>query len=105
MEHPAIKYKQSKDGSWYFVIVAKNNKTLATSEMYKSKQMAEKGATSVCQNITEPHHVCEKPAQTLPPRTNMAIRLKNLADMGINTMADVASALIDGRLKIDGGEK
>lgn len=38
-----IKLKQSKDGQWYFIVVAKNGRTLLTSETYKKRISAEKG--------------------------------------------------------------
>ena len=37
----------SKDGQFYFVLIARNGEIIATSEMYKSKQSCKKGITSV----------------------------------------------------------
>ena len=34
--------KKSKNGKFYFIIVARNGRTLATSEMYNSKQACQK---------------------------------------------------------------
>lgn len=42
-----IEMRQSKDGQWYFVVKARNNKVLATSEMYKTKQSCNKGIWSL----------------------------------------------------------
>lgn len=46
---------KSKDGQFYFTVTAKNGKKLATSETYKSKQSAVKGAKAVlnAENIVD----------------------------------------------------
>ncbi|WP_034949594.1 YegP family protein [Erwinia oleae] len=44
--------KSNKDTSqpWYFVLIAGNHEVIATSEMYASKQGAQRGIESVRQN-------------------------------------------------------
>lgn len=42
-----IHIKQSQDGLYYFIIVSKNGRTLATSQMYKRKENAMNGVTSL----------------------------------------------------------
>jgi uncharacterized protein YegP (UPF0339 family) len=42
-----IKFKQAINKQWYFIVTAKNGKTLVTSEMYNRKQGAAKGAVSL----------------------------------------------------------
>jgi uncharacterized protein len=40
--------RKTKEGEqWYFVLIAPNSKTIATSEMYDSKQSCEKGIDAV----------------------------------------------------------
>lgn len=39
--------KRASDESYYFVLIANNNEVIAKSQMYKSKQSAIKGITSV----------------------------------------------------------
>lgn len=97
MKHPAIEFKQSKAGDHYFVVKAANNKILATSEMYRSSQAAEKGAASLVRHVAMTPGE-EVPTGSLPPRTSAAIRLSTLKSLGIETMADVAAAIEDGRL-------
>ena len=43
--------KKAKSGDTYFVFKAKNGQTLVTSEMYKSKQSAYKGISSLMDAI------------------------------------------------------
>lgn len=105
MKHPAIDFKHSTNGQIYFVVKAKNNKILATSELYETNQAAMKGAQSLISNIA-PELPAADAQKSLPPRSNIAIRLSTLKALGIETMADVAAAIEDGRLTqgdIDGG--
>lgn len=46
-----FKIRKAKDGQFYFVQVAKNGKVLTTSETYKEKRSAVKGAIA-CINST-----------------------------------------------------
>ena len=39
---------------WYFVLIARNGKTLCTSEMYNSKQAARKGIRAVKLSLVAP---------------------------------------------------
>ena len=41
---------RSKDDGWYFTLVARNGKTIATSEVYQTRQACYKGITSVQRN-------------------------------------------------------
>lgn len=99
MMHPAFELKVSKAGTHYFVIKARNNKILATSEMYKTKQAAENGINSVCENLYQDPDL--ENVVSIPSRSSIGIRLSTLKRMGIQTMADVGQALKDGKLKID----
>ena len=47
------KHKESKDGRFYFVLVAANGKTIGTSEMYSSKQGRGKGIEAVKRAASE----------------------------------------------------
>lgn len=38
---------------------------------------------------------------SIPPRSNVAITLRQLKELGIQTMADVARAVNEGKLKIE----
>lgn len=42
-----IKLKKSKDRQWYFIVVARNGRTLVTSETYRTKQNAIKGINAL----------------------------------------------------------
>jgi hypothetical protein len=37
----------SKNQQYYFILIARNGEVIATSEMYRSKQMCRKGITAV----------------------------------------------------------
>ena len=50
MSEPKFIIRKSKDNQFYFVLKAPNNETIATSEMYKSKQACENGIQSVRTN-------------------------------------------------------
>lgn len=54
-----IKIKESKDNQFYFVIIASNGETLATSEMYTTKQSCKETAFSIknSANLAEVHDV------------------------------------------------
>lgn len=97
MTHQAIKEKQSKNGQYYFTVNAANNKVLATSEMYKTKQAMRNGIKSLCTAILNPM-TDDEPHKSIPPRSNVAIRLSTLRSLGIESMSDVAEAMEDGRL-------
>lgn len=47
-----FKLKKSTDGQFYFVLCAKNHKTLLTSETYKRKENAVKGVIAVLNVFT-----------------------------------------------------
>ena len=47
-----IKQLRSKDGQYYFTIVARNGRVICTSETYRSKQGMEKGVRLVMAEIT-----------------------------------------------------
>ncbi|EKO3404984.1 YegP family protein [Vibrio fluvialis] len=49
-------YNTEKNGEtvYYFNLIAANNQVIATSQMYKSKQGAEKGIDSVKENSDSP---------------------------------------------------
>ncbi|QHM69894.1 YegP family protein [Mixta intestinalis] len=52
-----LKSKKSTSQPWYFVLRAGNHEIIAVSEMYSSKQAAEKGIASVRANApTETVH-------------------------------------------------
>jgi len=95
--HDAFKTNQAEDGQHYFNIVAKNGKTLTTSEMYKSKRAMINGIESVIENVVEDILIIE-PNRSLPPRGDLAIVIAGLKKMGINNMIDVAEALQRGDL-------
>lgn len=42
-----IKFKQSKDKQWYFVVTSRNGQVLVTSETYKTKSNAVKGSKAL----------------------------------------------------------
>lgn len=42
-----FKIRSSRDGQYYFVLVAPNNEIVATSEMYSTKQKCKEGIESV----------------------------------------------------------
>lgn len=48
-----IKFKKSKNKQFYFVVVARNNKTIVTSEMYTTKRACENGA-AVLKSLFQP---------------------------------------------------
>lgn len=98
-EHPAFQFKKNKADETYFNIVAANGQVLATSEGYSSERAARNGAQSVIANVCMD---CgpDEAAGTVPPRTNIAVRLNTLKKLGIETMHDVALAVQDGRLQI-----
>lgn len=99
MEHSAFEIKRSKDGQYYFNIVAKNGQYLATSELYKTKASCEKGIRSVIENVYIPIDEAQG-VPAMPSRSNVAIRLSTLKRMGIETFRDVGEALVDGRLEV-----
>ena len=43
--------RKNKTSKWYWRILARNKKVLATSETYSSKRMAEKGVRSLISSI------------------------------------------------------
>ena len=47
LQDQQYKRKESKDGQFYFVLVAINGKTIGISEMYSSKQSRDKGIAVV----------------------------------------------------------
>lgn len=47
-----IKIHKSKDGQHYFTVQAANNKILVTSETYRSRQAAQRGADALVDAIT-----------------------------------------------------
>ena len=97
--HPAIKEHKSKDKQHYFTVIAPNNKILATSETYKTKQAMRNGIKSLLKNVYDPM-IDEGKTRSTPPRSNVAMRLSTLKSYDIQTMADVGQALHDGRLKL-----
>ena len=98
MDHPAFDLKQNEAGKWYFNIIAANNQVLATSEPYSSKKAAEKGIDSTIRNVSI---TLRESTKSLPPRSNIAIRLSTLKKLGIETMHDVATALHEGKLVLE----
>lgn len=45
--------KDSKDGKFYFTMIARNKEIIGTSQMYNSKTGMEKGIASVVKNATD----------------------------------------------------
>ena len=48
--HPKFELKKSKNDQYYFNLTATNGQVIATSEMYTTKDAAEKGIASVQEN-------------------------------------------------------
>lgn len=46
-----FKIKLSDDDKFYFVLIARNGKVIATSEMYETKQSCKKGIRAVKKSI------------------------------------------------------
>ena len=42
-----VEIRKSSDGQFYFAIIARNHKTVAVSELYKSKQACKKGINCI----------------------------------------------------------
>lgn len=51
--------KKAKDGQFYFVLKAKNNKVIATGEMYKRKTSVTKAITSIENSIKSWYEVID----------------------------------------------
>jgi uncharacterized protein YegP (UPF0339 family) len=47
-----IKIHTAKDGQFYFTVQSRNHQVIVTSETYKSKQAARRGAASLVKAIT-----------------------------------------------------
>lgn len=48
LKRPGFDIHRSRDGEFYFTLVANNNEVVATSEMYPSKSNAERGVKAAC---------------------------------------------------------
>jgi uncharacterized protein YegP (UPF0339 family) len=90
----SFKISQSKDGKFFFALVAENGQTVLTSQMYSAKQSAKDGIESVKKNAGDEARYERKQSKRGAPF--FVLKAANAQVIGTSEEYSSAKAMEDG---------